>query len=90
MVRSYKLICVPLKCAARPGWHSVGIPPVLCILLGWSINEIGLTVAILGVSADIGSAIACDHGIFSGIAAVKHFDQSRIPVSEEAMMAVQL
>lgn len=88
--RPYKLICVPLKCATRPGWHSIGIPSILLKLLGWSINEIGVTVAILGVFAYVGSAIASDHRILSCIAAMKHFYQSHVPVSKEAMMAVEL
>ena len=90
LIRPYKLIRVSLKCAARPGWHTIGIPPVLRKLLGWSINEIRLTVAILGVCADVGSAIACDHRIFSRVATMKHLDQAHVPVSKEAMMTVEL
>ena len=86
----YKLICVLLKCSARPRWHSVGIPSVLLILLGRSINEIGFTVAILGVRADVRSAIARDYRIFTCVATVKHFDQTYVPVSQRAVMTVEL
>ena len=59
-------------------------------MLGWSIDEVGLAVAILGVRADVGSTIARDYRIFTRVAAVQHFDQSHVPVSKRAMMAVEL
>ena len=90
LVRLHKLICVPLKCAARPSWHSIGVPSVLRKLLGWSIHEICLAVAIRGICTDVRSAVACDDGIFSRVAAVKHLDQSHVPVSKEAMVAIEL
>ena len=90
LVRLYELICVLFKRAARPGRHSIGVPSVLRVLLGWSINEIGLAVAIRGICADVRSAVACDDGIFSRVAAVKHLDQRHVPVSKEAMVAVEL
>lgn len=62
----------------------------MCDKLNWSINEVGLSVDLSCIFGEVRSGNTCEHRIFTRVAAVELLDQRVIPLSIEAMMAVEL
>ena len=81
---------VLFQCSGVPVWESIDAPLLLCDKLNWSINEVGHGVGITWVIGHVRSGSTSEHRFFTCVAAVELIDQRNIPLSIEAMMAVEL